>query len=155
MKVRRFPRALWLPIATLLLAAATSVAAAEVRGAGSEASTPKHERNISEQWGIEIENIRLSAANYMVDFRYTVIDAEKARPLFERSTKPVLIDQATGARFSVPVSAKVGPLRSSNQPIAGKTYFMFFANKGKSTIKPGDQVTVVIGEFRAENLVVE
>lgn len=32
---------------------------------------------------------------------------------------------------------------------------MFFANKGKSTIKPGDQVTVVIGEFRAENLVVE
>ena len=32
---------------------------------------------------------------------------------------------------------------------------MFFANKGKPTIKPGDRVTVVIGEFRAEDLVVK
>jgi hypothetical protein len=153
-KVGRFSRALWLPIATLLLAAAPLGAAAEARDAGSEASRPKHQQNISERWGIEIESLRISAASYILDFRYRVIDAEKARPLFKRSTKPVLIDQASGARLSVPRTAKLGPLRNSDEPIAGRIYFMAFANTGK-LIKPGDKVTIEIGEFRAEDLVVK
>jgi hypothetical protein len=155
MKARGFQRALCFSITALLLGAAPLGSGAEARDTGSETpARTEQEQNIAEQWGIEIESLRLTAASYMLDFRYTVIDAEKARPLFERSTKPVLIDQASEAQFVVPSPAKVGPLRNSNQPIPGRTYFMFFANPGKF-IKPGNRVTVEIGEFRAEDLVVE
>jgi hypothetical protein len=50
---------------------------------------------------------------------------------------------------------KVGRLRQrSNEPKVGRHYFMLFANPGHY-FKAGDQVTIEIGEFRAENLTVE
>ncbi len=48
----------------------------------------------------------------------------------------------------MPETAKIGPLRNSNTPQAGKIYWMFFGNAG-NLVKPGDKVTVVIGEFRS------
>jgi len=108
---------------------------------------------IEEQWGIQIEGIRLSAEGYMLDFRYRVTDPEKAKALFDRREKPYLIDQATGAKFIVPGPPKVGPLRTSNPPQTDRTYFILFANPGRY-VKQGNKVTVVIGDFRAEDLTV-
>ena len=99
-------------------------------------------------------NIRVSAGGYMLDFRYKVLDAEKAAPLFDRRIKPYLIDQATGASFAVPEPPKVGALRQTRKPVADRNYFIIFANPGKY-VKQGDKVTVVIGDFRAGDLVVE
>lgn len=110
--------------------------------------------SIEETWGIQIIGIRQTAAGYMLNFRYRVIDPEKAAPLFNRQTKPYLIDQASGAKFAVPNPPKTGPLRTSDPPKAGRNYFIFFANPGKY-VKLGNKVTVVIGDFKAENLVVE
>jgi hypothetical protein len=108
---------------------------------------------MAEKWGIEVSSIRMTANNHMIDFRYRVLDAKKAETLFERKTKPYLIDQASGKVLAVPNTAKVGPLRSSNKPKEGKIYWMFFGNSG--VVKAGNKVTVVIGEFKAENLIVE
>ncbi|MGB6854705.1 MAG: hypothetical protein WBG49_19130 [Thermoanaerobaculia bacterium] len=105
-------------------------------------------------WGIEITGLRLTANGRMIDFRYRVLDPEKSIPLFERQTKPYLIDQTSGKVLEVPVTAKVGPLRNSNLPQAGRIYWMFFGNTGR-WVKAGDKVTVTIGDFRAENLIVE
>jgi hypothetical protein len=113
----------------------------------------KSVESIEERWGIKIEGIRLSAADYMLDFRYRVIDPEKAANLFDRKTKPYLIDKESGAKFVVPSPPKVGPLRTTNPAQADRTYFILFANPGKF-IKQGSKVTVVIGDFRAENLTV-
>jgi len=110
--------------------------------------------SMEERWGVEIVWIRQTAAGYMLDFRYRVLDAEKAAPLFKRKTKPYLIHEASGAQFVVPNPPKTGPLRTSDPPKEGITYWMFFANPGRY-MKPGDKVTVVIGDFRAENLTVE
>jgi hypothetical protein len=91
----------------------------------------------------------------MLDFRYRVLDPEKAAPLFDRAVKPYLIDEATGSTLLVPAPPKVGPLRQTTRaPTAGRIYFMMFANPGKF-IQAGQKVTVVIGEFRAEHLTVE
>ncbi len=106
---------------------------------------------MEEQWGIEVVGLRLTAANYMLDFRYKVLDADKAAPIFDRATKPVLIHKATGAELPVPRPAKTGPLRPSNAPQVDRIYFMFFSNPG--IVKVGDEVAVVIGDFRAEMLV--
>ena len=108
---------------------------------------------IEGRWGIQIEGIRLTAAGYMLDFRYRVLDAAKAAPLFVRKTKPVLRDEATGAVMVVPVPPKTGALRSSNEPQEGRTYFMFFANPGRFITK-NRKVSVTIGDFAISGLVV-
>lgn len=105
-------------------------------------------------WGIEILYVQQTAAGYMLEFRYKVLDAEKAAALFERQTKPVLRHPDSGAVLIVPTPAKTGALRNSNPPHEGTTYWMFFANPGK-LIEPGDVVDIEIGEFLAEGIVVQ
>ena len=109
---------------------------------------------LAAQWGVEVASIRLTAHNHMIDYRYRVLDAQKATDLFNRQIKPHLIHQKTGKVLAVPETAKLGPLRNSNIPKDGKIYWMLFGNAG-GLVQSGDQVTVVIGEFRVEDLVVE
>ncbi len=109
---------------------------------------------IEKEWGVRVLSIRLTANSYMLDFRYRVLDTEKASPLFTWKVKPYLIDQASGARFLVPNPPKVGSLRSTRKPEADRNYFMMFANPAQF-IKKGNKVTVVIGDFKAEDLIVE
>jgi len=143
-------------------AATPDVAASEQDG---EASTPDatstvrkpHPRQktlMKRQWGVEVLFVRQTSAGYMLEFRYKVLDPEKAKPLFERKTKPVLTHVESGARFIVPTPPKTGALRNSNMPLENHTYWMFFANPDKF-IKPGDLVTIEIGDFVAKNIVVK
>lgn len=125
-------------------------------GAGKSSMTgdPPSEAGIEERWGVKVLSIRHSAGGYMLDFRYRVLDPEKALPLFDRKIKPHLVDEATGAVFAVPEPPKVGALRSTRKPQPGKNYFVMFANPG-GYVKKNSKVSVVIGDFRAENLVVQ
>jgi hypothetical protein len=118
------------------------------------AAAPARVDAMVERWGIESRGIRRTSGGFMLDFRFRVLDAAKAAPLFDRATKPYLLDPATGAKFMVPSPPKTGPLRTSEPPREGIVYWMFFANPGRY-LGPGAEVTVVIGDFRAENLVVE
>ena len=117
------------------------------------AQHPREKTYMKRQWGVEVLYVRQTAAGYMLEFRYKVLDADKAQALFERQTKPVLTHEKTGARFIVPTPAKTGALRNSNPPLAGNTYWMFFANPGKF-VQPGDTVSIEIGKFMVDNLVV-
>jgi hypothetical protein len=54
----------------------------------------------------------------------------------------------------IPVMEKVGQLRQSQPPEAGRSYWMAFSNKGRP-VKRGDRVGVVIGAFHADGLVVD
>jgi len=111
---------------------------------------------IRERWGIDNVRIQLTAASNILDFRYRVIDPDKALPILDHKVKPYLVDQKSGAKFEVPMPPKIGSLRQtarSGAPKAGKTYFILFSNPGRS-VEAGDKVTVVIGDFRAENLIV-
>jgi hypothetical protein len=114
---------------------------------------PREKTFLKRQWGVEVMDVRQTAAGYMLEFRYRVLDAEKAKPLFERRNKPVLTHSETGARLIVPTPAKTGALRNSNPPLEGRIYWMFFANPGK-LVKPGNHVSIEIGEFRVDGLVV-
>ena len=110
---------------------------------------------VAADYGIELAALRSSANGYVIDFRYKVLDPDKAAVLVQKENKPYLIDQATGARLLVPNTPKLGPLRQTAQkPSAGKVYFALFSNPGK-VVKPGNKVTVVIGDFRAKDLVVQ
>jgi hypothetical protein len=107
------------------------------------------------KWGVKLIGIQLSAAGYMLDFRYQVIDPNKAKYLTDHRHKAYLIDQATGAKFIVPSPPKIGSLRQNTlEPKAQQIYFMLFANPSRF-IKSGNQVTVIIEDFKAENLIVK
>ena len=125
--------------------------------AATEAPAKPHPREktlMKRQWGVEVVFVRQTSAGYMLEFRYKVLDPEKAKPLFDRQIKPMLIHEESGAAFVVPTPPKTGALRNSNPPLADHTYWMFFANPGQY-VKKGDLVTVEIGDFVAKNIVVE
>ena len=139
----------------LLLVLISSPATANAIAPEKDPSTAVVKSNpLAEKWGIEITSLRMAAANHMVDFRFRVLDAKKADPLFVRQTKPYLVDQKSGKVLAVPNTAKIGPLRNSNKPKEGRIYWMFFGNHTR-LISQGSAVTVVIGEFKVENLIVE
>ncbi len=115
---------------------------------------PRHKTFMKRKWGIEILYVRQTAAGYMLEFRYKVLDAKKAASLFERQTKPILTHVKSGAKLIVPTPAKTGALRNSNLPLAGRTYWMFFANPGK-LVKPGQRVNIEIGDFMVKNIIVK
>jgi hypothetical protein len=112
-------------------------------------------RQLEEKWGIRPESLRLSAAGHMLDFRYRVTDPKKAIKIMkDPNPTTYLLDQASKVKLAVPSTPKIGSLRQTDMdPKAGRIYFSLFSNPG-GLVKAGNKVTVVIGEFRAENLVV-
>ncbi len=105
-------------------------------------------------FGVKILAIRLTAKNYMLDFRFHINDLEKAKEIMQRKVKAKLIVEKNKGELRVPVSYKLGALRQSgNNLVANKNYFMFFANPG-GHVKPGDLVTFELGGFKAEHIIV-
>ena len=105
-------------------------------------------------WGIESPSVKWAESGEMIRFSWRVVDPERAGVLNDKKIEPSLIDPKAGVSLVVPVMEKIGQLRQSAPPEAGKSYWMAFSNKGR-LVKRGDRVDVVIGPFRAENLVVD
>lgn len=143
--------AMLLTTATLLT---TSIGLGAVTGSDLGRAALSMKR-LEKRWGVEVVGVRLSGNGRLVDFRYKVLDPEKAGNLGDREVKPFLIDQASGATLLVPKTPKVGPLRQTGlKPEPGKVYFMLFANPA-CLVKVGSKVTLTVGDFHLDNLIVE
>jgi hypothetical protein len=105
-------------------------------------------------WGVDSLEVKWAESGEVIRFSYRVLDADKAKPLNDKKFDPVLIDPQAGVKLVVPSLEKVGQLRQSSTPEAGKSYWMAFSNKGRP-VKRGDHVDVVIGRFKAGGLVVQ
>ena len=111
---------------------------------------------LAEKWGVEVIGMSMTSAGYMLDFRFRVLDADKALPLFEHRIKPYVVADKSDIKLPTPMAPKVGAFRPTNRGKnikADKTYYMVFANPD-NYVKPGEKVSVVIGDFRAENMTV-
>jgi len=143
---------LWMGFLCLSLAWICNAVASQAEDA--QVQGVKKAPTLAEQWGVQLKPIRLTGEGLFLDFRFRVIDQEKAAPLLKKGTKPYVLDQKSGKTFQVPTT-KVGPMRASaTKPKLDKDYTMLFNNPNRF-VKKGDKVTVVIGDFKAENLVVE
>src|SRR5258708_18976465 len=105
-------------------------------------------------WGVDALGVKWTESGEVIRFSYRVLDADKAKVLNEKRAEPSLIDPQVGVKLVVPSMEKIGQLRQSSTPEAGKSYWMAFSNKGR-LVKRGDRVSVVIGQFRADGLVVD
>jgi hypothetical protein len=105
-------------------------------------------------WGIDSLSVKSVESGELIKFTYRVIDPNKARVLNDKKNEPFLVDPRAGVKLVVPSLEKVGQLRPSSTPEAGKVYWMAFSNKGRF-VKPGHFVDVSIGLFRANSLIVQ
>lgn len=112
------------------------------------------EKAVEKKWGVRPISMQLTAANYMLDFRFKIVDAEKASAIINRNVNPYLIVEKTGVKLSVPQSYKIGSLRQTRQfEKANRNYFMIFVNPGR-LVKSGEKVTLVAGDFKLEHVTV-
>jgi hypothetical protein len=105
-------------------------------------------------WGIDSLSVKWAESGELVRFTWHVVDAERAKPLNDKKAEPSLEDPHAGVSLVVPVMEKVGQLRQTSAPETGRSYWVAFSNKGRR-VKRGDRVNVVIGPFRADNLIVD
>jgi len=112
-------------------------------------------RSVEERLGVHIRGVRLSAAGFMLDLRYRVLDAAKAAPLLNRKITPYL-QASTGARLGVASSPKIGPLRSTQRGAIqlDRDYSMLFGNPGRY-LQKGSKITLVYGDQKIEDITVE
>jgi hypothetical protein len=105
-------------------------------------------------WGVDIVGVRRVSSGSMLRFDYRVLDPGKAAALTDRKARPYLIDEATRTALAVPAMENIGELRQVAPLEAHRTYFVIFGNPG-GLVKRGGRVTLVVGNFRAEGLVVD
>lgn len=117
---------------------------------------PARAEEIARQWGVQLLSLRLSAGDYMMDFRFRVLDADKAAVFFDQRIKPYVLVERSSAKLPVPMATKVGALRPTNRGKnirANRNYYMMFANPDRH-VQRGGKATLVIGDFRVEHLTV-
>lgn len=113
---------------------------------------------LEKDWGVKLYGVRWTASGYMLEMKFRVLDEHKAFPLLKRDVKRYLIVEKNGAVLEVPFTQKLGSLRSTvrtaNMVKRDHNYVALFANPGMH-VKRGEKVTLVIGNFIAENLTVQ
>lgn len=135
-------------------AAPSSKATVTTPGHAAQRWAARNSDYYKRNWGIDIAGVRLISSGYMLEFRYRVLEPNKAKSLGDRTLKPYLVDEASGATLSVPALEKVGEVRQVGNPESNRIYYMVFGNPGK-IVKPGNHVSVVVGKFRADGIIVQ
>jgi hypothetical protein len=142
--------------------AASQSAVPAAKPATASTPSPYHPTRFSKRaeeyyglvWGIDSLSLKWAESGEIIKFSYHVLDPDKAKGLNDKKDEPSLIDPEKGVRLVVPALEKIGQLRQTGTPLEGKSYWMAFSNKGR-LVKRGDHVSVVIGKFRADGLVVD
>jgi hypothetical protein len=124
------------------------------QGAQANRLSRRAEMYYESVWGVGELRVKAAQSGGLIRFDYRVLDPNKAAALNDKKVEPKLYDAQAGVMLVVPQMDKIGKLRQSSTPKAGMTYWMAFSNPTR-VVKPGHHVDVVIGSFRADNLVVE
>jgi hypothetical protein len=116
--------------------------------------TAKSKHYYSEVWGVDKLRASYTSSGNLIKFSYRVIQPKLAKTLGDHENAPELIGIRSNAVLHIPTMEKIGQLRQMSAAEADKDYWMVFSNKG-NLVRPGDEVSVIIGRFRADGLIVE
>ena len=116
--------------------------------------TEKAQHYYSEVWGVDHLRVSSTNSNNLIKFSYRVLQPKRAKTLGEHENTPELIGIRSNAVLHIPTMEKIGQLRQMSAAEPNKDYWMVFSNKG-NLVKKGDEVSVIIGKFRADGMIVE
>lgn len=107
------------------------------------------ETAIEERYGIHITMLAITAGGGVVDFRFQVVDPEKATNYMQGPYEelPVLIVEENGTRIDP------RPHTHHINYEFGRTYYHIYRNPG-GVVERGTSVTVVLGDLRLNNIIV-
>ena len=109
--------------------------------------TPASAAVVEAQYGIRLTHIAVLADGGLIDFRFQVIDPDKAAPLFSLDNRPILIAEESGKV----VDSLYHPPHS-HDIVAGQSNYFLYNDRG-GAIQPGTSVSVVLGNLRLEHIV--
>ncbi|GAA2159160.1 hypothetical protein [Humibacillus xanthopallidus] len=124
--------------------ALTSRGPADVRD-GTELVTAE---GMAARAGIEVSLVAVTAAGGLVEFRYQVVDPDKAdRLVHDPTMRPIIVAEDTGATLVL----SERPHQHAAELELGGTYFFLLAN-AENALHEGSRVTLVIGDARLEHV---
>ncbi len=116
-----------------------------------DGTTAVDQDGLAARYGVNVTLIGVTAAGGLIDFRYQVVDPDKADPIIhDVALFPKLIVEDTGETLAL---ARL-PHNHSVELELGGHYFFLLAN-ARNAIHPGSEVTVVIGDVRLEHVAVQ
>ncbi len=115
------------------------------------ASVPISRKQLANQYGIRLTLVGVTAAGGLVDLRFKITDAEKAKKLFDDpAVMPAVVAEPTGTVLAPPH----GGHHSHVTPTSGASYFILIGNAG-GVVQRGVPVSVVINSVRVEHILAE
>ena len=102
------------------------------------------------RYGIDVNLIGVTAAGGLIEFRYQVVDPDKAdRMIHDTTLLPILVVEETGETLVIRA-----PHHHKTELELGGTYFFLLAN-AHNALRDGSLVTLVMGDARLEHLVAQ
>jgi len=141
-------RAPWvLAAGAILILGSVLIAWLSSAAAPSSAAMPTNPA-IEAKWGVRVTQVGVTADGGMVDFRFIVLDPDKALAMMQDVNKlPVLTAEDSGTLVN-----STAAMTAKHDLNAGQTYFLLYRNT-RGAIKPGTHVTVRFGDLRIEHVV--
>lgn len=102
------------------------------------------------RYGIKVDLIGVTASGGLIEFRYQVVDPDKAdRMIHDLKLRPIIVVEDTGATLVI----STPHVHGANFQLGG-TYFFLLAN-ARNAIHHGSRVTLVMGDARVEHIVAQ
>ena len=131
---------------TVVLLRSTANPTADVR-AGTTAVTAEQ---MAATYGIDVDLVAVTAQGGLVEFRYQVVDPDKAdQMIHDPDLLPTIVVEDTGATLVVAT-----PHHHATTLQLGGTYFFLLAN-AHNALHRGSLLTLVIGDERVEHVVAQ
>ncbi|MCI0519023.1 MAG: hypothetical protein L0Z70_02055 [Chloroflexi bacterium] len=101
---------------------------------------------IADKWGFRVVRVAPLAEGGMLELRFQVVDPDKVIFMFDEVENiPVLIDEDSG------VEVTLGDLPHSHNVPAGLYEYIIYTNVS-GAVKPGDLVTLKVGDLQLQHI---
>ena len=102
---------------------------------------------IEEKYGVQFTFLAVTADGGLIDLRYRVVDAGKARSFGHYTeTAPLLVSEDTGLMVQTTAMGL-----HNHRVETGYTYYILYRNTA-SAIKSGSKVTIQVGDLKLEHV---
>lgn len=136
-------------LATLALASGAQGAPPEATAASTPAMHSGHAVRelpapmpIEVEHGLQVAQVGLAAAGGLVDVRFKVLDGTKAKALLGDAAHPPMLIAGAGNPVMPPHHALKGA-----RYVTGQMFYILYPN-ARGAVRPGDAVTVAVGDVR-------
>jgi len=127
---------------------------AEIAAQGARAQAMANAPDMVEmrnRFGLEVTSVAINGK--AIDVQFMVSTPEKAGQVLSPVAQRYLIDQKSGTKILAPQSTRAKRMRATSG-VASQNFVASFDNS-KDVVKSGDKVSVIVDEYRVDNLTVK